>query len=124
MKKAKNQVIAGNYIGSHVCFGGLGFSTSQILVLRNEKGGEKHIDSRTVDSYDLITANNYEEKKFSFAKGLMGTLVLGPVGAVAGIGGSKQKSDIYTVAIFWKNEKKSLIEIDEPKYKLLIKTLF
>ena len=61
-------------------------------------------------------------------RGAAGAALLGPVGILAGL--TAKNKGIYTVAIQWKpdlngNDRgRSLIEIDEQAYKLLVKSMF
>lgn len=73
-----------------------------------------------VQSYTVIDETN--KNQYSFWKGALGVALLGGVGAIAGIGGKKKKE--YLVAIEWQDGEKSLICIDDEKYKVLVKSLF
>ena len=78
------------------------------------------ISSYTVKSYTVIDETN--KNQYSFWKGALGVAVFGGVGAIAGISGKKKKE--YLVAIEWQDGEKSLICIDDEKYKVLVKSLF
>lgn len=78
------------------------------------------ISSYTVKSYTVIDETN--KNQYSFWKGALGVALLGGVGAIAGISGKKKKE--YLVAIEWQDGEKSLISIDDEKYKVLVKSLF
>ena len=52
----------------------------------------------------------------------VGTFLLGPVGLLAGV--TAKRKGIYTIALEYHKGGKSLIEIDEKRYKLLIKKMF
>ena len=55
-------------------------------------------------------------------RGVAGMTLLGGVGILAGL--TAKTKGIYTVAILWKDGEKSLIEIDEKLYKILVKSMF
>lgn len=73
-----------------------------------------------VKSYTVIDESN--KNQYSLWKGALGVALLGGVGAIAGIGGKKKTE--YLIAIEWKNGEKSLICIDDEKYKILVKSMF
>jgi len=56
-----------------------------------------------------------------WGRGLVGGLLLGPIGLLAEAVGA-QKS--YRVEMYWTNGKKSLIEIREDVYDVLVKLLY
>ena len=73
-----------------------------------------------VTSYTLINENN--KSQYSFWKGALGVVLLGGVGAVAGIGGKKTSE--YLIAVEWKNGEKSLICLDDKFYKVFVQSMF
>lgn len=73
-----------------------------------------------VKSYTVIDESN--KNQYSLWKGALGMALLGGVGAIAGIDGKKKTE--YLIAIEWKNGEKSLICIDDEKYKILVKSMF
>ena len=53
---------------------------------------------------------------------MAGVALLGGVGILAGL--SAKNKGIFTIAIQWKDGKKSLIEIDDKLYKKFINEMF
>ena len=78
----------------------------------------------TIVSYQVIGETN--KNKYPFWKGILGVVLLGGIGAVAGIGGKKKE---YLIAIEWKHNglyeyDKSLVLLDERHYKTFIRSMF
>lgn len=49
------------------------------------------------NSFDVMDGQKYvADSKFSIGKGLVGTALFGPLGAIAGAGGKKTYNHIYT----------------------------
>lgn len=117
MAKAQNKVIAGDYAGNAV---------SMILGVPNiitGFGKGLALGKDTVDSYELITDEHRKSAASGVARGLVGGALLGPVGMLAG-GLSAKNKGIYQVAIQFKDGKRSLVEVDDKIYKVLIKLCF
>lgn len=112
MSKAKNKVIAGDYIGAKVDTGFLGTFIGTVLV-----------DNTNITSYELITDEHRKSAASGVARGLVGNALLGPVGMLAG-GLSAKNKGIYTLAIQFNDGKTSLIEVDDKIYKAIIKNCF
>lgn len=114
---AKNQVIAGDYIGKGVM---ASFGVVQIVT-----GFGKYVtvDKFEIDSYEVITDEHRKSAASGVARGIVGGALLGPVGMLAG-GLSAKSKGTYQVAIQFKDGKKSLIEIDDKIYKVLVTCCF
>ena len=117
MAKAKNKVIAGDYIGMAV---GAVALTPYIIT-----GFVKsfNLDKQTVESYEVITDEHRKSAASGVARGIVGGVLLGPVGMLAGGLSAKNKS-IYQIAINFKDGKRSLIEVDDKIYKAIVKSCF
>ena len=116
MAKAKNKVIAGEYEGKKVESGLLGVHIKTFLENIN-------LDKKNVSSYEVITDDIRKSAKSGVARGIVGGVLLGPVGALAG-GLSAKNKGIYQIAIEFKDGKKSLIEVDDKIYKAIVKSCF
>ncbi len=115
---AKNRVIAGDYSGKQVLGGGIsqvGISMSLFKTL--------YLNNTTVESYELITDEHRKSAASGVARGLVGGVLLGPVGLLAG-GLSAKNKGIYQIAIQFKDGKRSLIEVNDKIYKAIIQACF
>ena len=80
------------------------------------------LDKNTVGSYEVIGEESQTSATSAVARGALGAALLGPVGMAAAL--SAKKKGLYTVAIQFKDGKRSLLEIDDAIYKALVKILF
>ena len=113
---AKNMVIAGDYIGKGVSrIGG-------VVQIYLDRKNYILLDKYEIDSYDVITEETTKSAASGVARGAVGAALLGPVGLLAGM--SAKNKGVYTIAIRFKDGKKSLIEVDEKIYKEFIKAMF
>ena len=117
MARAKNIVEAGDYVGRKVL---AMLGTIQIPITSKET---ILLNKDTVKSYEVITDDHRKSAASGVGRGLVGGVLLGPVGLLAG-GLSAKNKGIYTIAVEFHNGKKSLIEIDDKAYKVLIKNCF
>ncbi|MBB6218656.1 hypothetical protein HNQ80_004830 [Anaerosolibacter carboniphilus] len=113
---AKNCVIAGDFEKCKV----INTAGSIALVINFMENFK--LNKTTVEAYELVDEEKRTSVTSAVSRGLVGSLVLGPVGLLAGL--SAKKKGINLVAIQFKNGKKSLLEIDDSLYKTLVKTLF
>ncbi len=111
MASAKNKVIAGYHQGDIIKI-----SSNQLCISIYE------LSKRTVESYELITEDKVKSGTSAILRGMAGVALLGGVGILAGL--SAKNKGIYTIAIQWKDGKKSLIEIDDKLYKKFIAEMF
>ncbi|WP_256761390.1 hypothetical protein [Cohnella sp. WQ 127256] len=113
---AKNKVIAGDYNGKQISqtFGTLMLSTGLFSSIQ--------LDKSTIDSYEVMDESHSKSATSAVGRGLVGGLLLGPVGLLAGL--SAKSKGVHIVAIQFKDGKKSLIEMDEKIYKSLLKKCF
>ena len=116
-KKAKNEVIAGDYEGKGVIDGG----GAPGIVLKIFKVLD--LNKTTVEAYEVITDEHRKSAASGAARGLVGGALLGPVGMLAG-GLSANEVGIYQIAIQFKDGKRSLIEVDDKIYKDIVKNCF
>ncbi len=112
---AKNKVIAGDYEGGEIfcAFGDL----SIIGTVNNMP-----LDKSTIKSYDIIDEESRKSVTSAVGRAVAGAVFLGAVGWVAGV--TAKRKGIYAIALEYHKGGKSLIEIDEKRYKLLIKKMF
>lgn len=108
---AQNKVIAGDYIGAAVS-----------ETLGTVTVGNIAFSKRTAESYELVTEDHRKSAVSGIVRGLVGRVVLGPVGLLAGL--SAKNVGTYTISVKWKSGKKSLIEVDDKIYKIILKEMF
>ena len=80
------------------------------------------IKKESVINYEVITKDSFTNGASAVVKGGLASAFLGAPGLLAGL--SAKTDNIYWVAIEWKTHAKSLIEMDDYYYHLLIRTLF
>lgn len=117
MAGPKNRVIAGDYAnaGVHVSIGGVSISgmfQSPIPLTKS-----------TVAGYELITDEHKKSAASGISRGIVGGVLLGPVGMLGGALSAKNKGT-YQVAVEFHDGKRSLLELDDKVYKALVKKLF
>lgn len=117
MASAKNKVIAGDYY-NYKASANIGTVTISMILV-----GTVNIDSTTVKRYEVITDEQRKSAMSGAARGLAGKMLLGDVGAMAGVYSAKGKG-VYQIAIEFKDGKRSLLEVDDKIYKLIIKNCF
>ena len=113
---AKNKVIAGDYSGYKINkkdYVYIDLAYNNLIVLLNKKN---------IESYDIITEDKVKSGSSAILRGMVGVALLGGVGVLAGL--SAKNKGIYTIAIQWKDGKRSLIEIDDKLYKKFIAEMF
>lgn len=113
---AKNKVIAGDYEGFLVT---ASFDELCIFLGINN---EIKINKFSVAQYEVIDEEKRKSATSAVGRAFVGAALLGGVGLLAGL--SARRKGVYTVAIEFNDGKKSLIEIDEKRYKLLLKKMF
>lgn len=114
---AKNMVIAGDYQGK-----GVGVSLGTPFI--NIKFGKMlELDKFNLDSYEVITEESRKSAASGVARGIVGGALLGPVGMLAGGLSAKNKGTV-TVAVQFKDGKKSLLEVDDKIYKAIVQKMF
>lgn len=112
---AKNKVIAGDYNNA---------SIATLLGTINLTSGFKSIpiNKDIVETYEVVDEEKRKSAASAVGRGLVGSLILGPVGLLAGL--SAKTKGVHLIAIQFKDGKKSLIEMDEKIYKALVRKLF
>lgn len=117
MSKAKNQVIAGDYVGRKVrC-------TSNRIIFDRAFDTPIEVSDATVSRYEVVDQDASKSATSVVSRGLLGGMVLGTVGMIAGSLSAKNDT-IVLISIEFKNGDKSLIEVDKTVYKTLLKILF
>jgi hypothetical protein len=113
---AKNKVIAGDYEGKAV------MQTFGIVSIAVGFTKSVDINKETVESYEIVDESKRKSAASAVGRGLAGSLLLGPVGLLAGL--SAKSKGTHVLAVQFKDGKKSLLEIDDKIYSTLVKKLF
>ncbi len=116
---ARNMVIAGDYKGkiikNCIIFENVSWNINKTKMLPLNKD--------TVESYTLITEDIQKSLASGVIRGSIGEGLFGDAGMLAGALSAKNKG-IYTIAINFKDGKRSLIEVDKNQYDKLIIDMF
>ena len=118
MASAKNQVIAGDYSGNKIYAN----SGNQLGIGKSQIGYIAICAKPRIESYELITEYKVKSRSSAILRGMAGVAFLGGVGILAGL--TSKNKGIFTIAIQWKDGKRSLIEIDDKLYKKFIAEMF
>ncbi|WP_042472788.1 hypothetical protein [Bacillus ndiopicus] len=119
---AQNKVIAGDYEGKNIMISQKGFFSKQGVFLFTGFTEKFPLNKETLTSYELITEEHRKSAVSGVSRGLVGGVLLGPVGLLAGL--SAKNKGTHTIAVEFKDGKKSLIEVDEKIYKMFIQQMF
>lgn len=116
MAKARNKVIAGDYKGKLVGgnFGEAFISLTMTKFL--------YLNKDTVCGFTPLDDESQISVASAAMRGLVGELVLGPIGLVAAV--TAKRNGIHAVGIEFKDGKRSVIEVDNKKYKSLVQSCF
>ncbi len=116
MASAKNKVIGGAYNGYLVS----SFLSNTVSLTK----GSTTIDllKSNVESYEVLNEEKKKSGTSAVMRGMGGAMLLGPVGLLAGV--SAKSNNIIQVAIYFKDGRKSLLEINDKIYSKLISSLF
>lgn len=107
MSKAKNQVIEGKFKGQYLFADPKNTASICYGLLKSYQ-----LTKENVEKVELLTAEKSKDVGSSVARGLVGGVLLGPVGLVAGALLGKD-SNINRFEITYKDGEKSLVEVDK-----------
>lgn len=116
---AKNAVIAGDYPDYWVSY-----SSGKVYMYdsKNSQRDKIYLDKHTIQNYDVVNENYKKTVSGVVGRAAIGAAFLGPIGLLAGA--TAKNKGTYVVAVSFKNGRKSLLEIDEKRYKLLVTNCF
>ena len=116
MARARNKVVAGDYKGKLV--GGscgeafISLTMTKFLYLNKE----------TVSSLTPLDDDNQISMASAAMRGLVGELILGPIGLVAAA--TAKRNGIHIVGVELKDGKRSIVEVDDKRYKNMVQACF
>ena len=116
MARARNKVIAGDYKGKLVggSFGEAFISLTMTKFL--------YLNKETVGSLTPLDDDSQISVASAAMRGLVGELVLGPIGLVAAA--SAKRNGIHIVGIEFKDGKRSVVEVDDKRYRSMVQACF
>lgn len=117
MAKAKNTVLAGDYAGRNVLCKGKKIYFEKLMY------APVVVDETTVARYEVIDKESSKSLSSAFGRGLVGSALFGTVGMAAGVMSAKNATSVI-ISIEFNNGDKSLVEVDQKIYKVLLETLF
>ncbi len=117
MSKAQNKVVAGDYISKPVIEA---WGTVAISVSFSES---VILNKNTIENIEIMDKATNKDAGSAIARGIVGGVLLGPLGLVGGALLGKN-SDINTLSVIFKDGKRSMIEVDGKIYKELQKKMY
>lgn len=116
-KYIANVVKSGAYVGNPIV---ISLNTACIFISRTET---VDLAKWEVEKYEVISGNTRKSMSSSIIRGTIGGALFGTPGMVAGSLSAKNKT-IYTIAVEFKNGRKSIIEIDDKIYNKFMEKMF
>ena len=107
---AKNWVLEGDYKHKAVIMQG-GKAVLNVGLMKNLK-----LDSSTIDQIEVVDEDSQK------SMGSAGALLLGPLGVVAAA--TAKTKGVHVVAIQFKDGKRSLLELDDTRFKAIKLAMF
>lgn len=80
------------------------------------------LNKKTIDGYEVLGEESTTSASSAVARGAIGAAILGPIGIAAAL--SAKKKGVHTVAIQFKDGKRSLLEVADDVYKVIEQALF
>ena len=112
---AKNWVLEGDYKHKAVIMQG-GKAVLNVGLMKNLK-----LDSSTIDQIEVVDEDSQKSMGSAVARGAAGALLLGPLGVAAATAKTK---GVHVVAIQFKDGKRSLLELDDTRFKAIKLAMF
>ena len=112
-----NMVKSGAYVGSPIV---ISLNTACIFISRTET---VDLAKWKVEKYEVISWNTRKSMSSIIIRGTIGGVLFGTPGMMAG-GLSAKNRTIYTIAVEFKNGRKSIIEIDDKIYNKFMEKMF
>lgn len=113
----KNSVTAGDYADRLVNISG------KKMYIKDGMFGKKiYLSKETIESYEVVSEENYGMAGSAVARGAVGAALLGPVGIAAAA--SAKKKGLTMIAVQFKDGKRSLLELDQDYIKQFTRVMF
>lgn len=116
-----NQVIGGSYQGGMIAMSTKTYGLQIVCGIGKSKEVIP-LDKYNIEGYEVVNATSKTSSTSAVGRAIVGTALLGPIGAVAALGAKKKSS--YQVAVQFKDGKRSLIEFDQKLYEFFVKSTF
>lgn len=113
---AKNWVLEGDYKHKAVIMQG-GKAVLNVGLMKNLK-----LDSSTIDQIEVVDEESQKSMGSAVARGAAGALLLGPLGVVAA--STAKAKGVHVVAVQFKDGKRSLMELDDTRFKAIKLAMF
>lgn len=120
MASTKNTVIAGDYQKSKIYYRTTW--SGKKLVIQAGIFKVVPLDKKTVESYEVIEEESRISGASAIGRAAVGSFFLGNAGLAAGLTAKKRKTRL--VAVQFKDGRKSLLEVNDKFYRVLMTTLF
>ena len=118
MKKAQNKVISGDYLNGKIK------PTLGVLFINLPLAFKAiEVSPRTVETIQLVDSDKSKSTSSVIKRGIVGGVIAGGAGAIVG-GMTGKEIGVHYVAIYFKDGKKSLVEVDDDIYRRLLKCSF
>lgn len=120
-KMARNSVIAGDYEGKNIMLQTSMLGKQKVLLYTGfAKNFE--LDKSSVKSYEVVTEEHRKSAISGVGRGLVGGFLLGPVGLLAGL--SAKNVGTHVLVLEFIDGKRSLVEVNDKIYKVLMEKMF
>lgn len=113
---AKNWVLEGDYKHKAVIMQG-GKAVLNVGLMKNLK-----LDSSTIDQIEVVDEESQKSMGSAVARGAAGALLLGPLGVVAAA--TAKTKGVHVVVVQFKDGKRSLLELDDTRFKAIKLAMF
>ena len=116
-----NKVIAGDYDGYSVKAGRGSLTFTPPFF--SQHNNIVDINKNTVRSYRIVTDDHRKSAVSGIVRGVIGEYFFGNAGMIGGTLSAKNTA-VYIITVEFFNGRRSLIEVDDKKYKALIRSIF
>lgn len=116
MAKARNRVIAGDYQGKLVG-GSLGEAFISLALTKF-----LYLNKETVETVVPLDDDSQISVTSAAMRRIVGELLLGPVGLIAAA--TARRNGIHVVGIEFKDGKRSVLEVDDKRYRIIVQSCF